>query len=909
MIRTAKTESGMLRGIPAADPRITAFKGVPFAAPPVGADRWRAPRPCEPWEGLRDASRFAPISFQDTPGVGDDIYCREWHVDPEIEMSEDCLYLNIWTPAKSTDEKLPVLVWYFGGGFQWGYTSEMEFDGERLASRGIIVVSVAYRLGAFGFLSHPEITAEAPEAPANFGFLDQQAGLRWVYRNIAAFGGDPERITIAGQSAGGASVMNQLACDANREMIKGAIIYSGIIRFEENEELPDLFLPLNLSQAEERGKKFFEYLGVSTLEEARALDPSVIRDKYAAYRSENGFFAGIQDGYFCREDPTNKFMEGRCADIPVISGNTTDEFIENNVNVVERSVKKVFKALLSKDPGRKLYYYRFGPDMPGDDHPGCFHSSDLWFFFETIMKCHRPFRGRHFDLARQMANYIAAFVKTGDPNCLDSDGIKQPVWEQYTGEAPFEMNFESGGPRGSKEVIRPVQVFNPYLPPHEYIPDGEPHVFGDRVYVYGSHDRYNGQVFCLNDYICYSAPVGNLKDWRYEGVIYKKTQDPDNPDGHMCLYAPDVAQGTDGRYYLYYVLDKLPYVSVAVCDSPAGKYEFLGNVHYPDGTLLGKKEGDEPQFDPGVLAEDGKLYLFTGFAGRGDKSRHGSMLTVLDSDMLTVLKGPEIVVPGSAYSEGTGFEGHAFFEASSIRKRNGKYYFVYSSEVMHELCYAVSDKIDGPYVYGGVIVSNCDIGIDSGKPADMSMAYGANNHGSIEQIGSDWYIFYHRHTNGNWYSRQGCAEKITFDEKGGIPQVPMSSCGLNGGPLSDIGPYPAYIACHLFTEEHEMYVGDGNAPHVMQDGADGMSGSSYIANIKDGVTMGFKSFSTKGATGLRINTRGYMKGVFEIRTAFDGELLGSISVVYNNIWTAAQAEAAFPDGETALYLTYRGDCL
>ena len=173
MLRVVKTENGIVRGIEAADPRITAFKGVPFAAPPVGENRWRAPQPAESWEGVLDCSRFKSISMQDTPGLGTDIYCREWHVDPEIPMGEDCLYLNIWTPAKTGEEALPVLVWYFGGGLQWGYTSEMEFDGERMARRGIVVVTVNYRLGVFGFLAHPQLTSEQPGAPTNFARLDQ----------------------------------------------------------------------------------------------------------------------------------------------------------------------------------------------------------------------------------------------------------------------------------------------------------------------------------------------------------------------------------------------------------------------------------------------------------------------------------------------------------------------------------------------------------------------------------------------------------------------------------------------------------------------------------------------------------------------------------------------------------------
>lgn len=196
MLRVAKTENGIVQGLPAADPRITSFKGIPFAAPPIGENRWRAPQPAENWDGVLKAFEFAPVSMQPQMGVDpNDIYVREWHVDPNTPMNEDCLYLNVWTPAKSPDEKLPVFVWYFGGGLQCGYTSEMEFDGERMARRGIVVVTVNYRLNVFGFLCHPEITKESPEAPANFGHLDQQAGLKWVKRNIAAFGGDPDNIT------------------------------------------------------------------------------------------------------------------------------------------------------------------------------------------------------------------------------------------------------------------------------------------------------------------------------------------------------------------------------------------------------------------------------------------------------------------------------------------------------------------------------------------------------------------------------------------------------------------------------------------------------------------------------------------------------------------------------------------
>lgn len=450
------------------------------------------------------------------------------------------------------------------------------------------------------------------------------------------------------------------------------------------------------------------------------------------------------------------------------------------------------------------------------------------------------------------------------------------------------------------------QAFNPYLPSWEYIPDGEPHVFNGRVYVYGSHDFYNGYVFCMGDYVCWSAPVDDLADWRYEGVIYPKTEDPFNPEGKMCLYAPDVTQGPDGRYYLYYVLDKVDVVSVAVCDSPAGRYHFYGYVHYPDGTLLGRKPGDEPQFDPGVLLEDGKVYLYTGFCGRGDTSRHGAMATVLDQDMLTVLEAPKIVAPGSAYADGTEYEGHAFFEAPSIRKIGDTYYLIYSSQVMHELCYATSKSPTEGFRYGGVIVSNCDLGIGSYKPADMPAAYGSNNHGSIVEIAGKWYIFYHRHTNGTWYSRQGCAEPIEILPDGRIPQVEISSCGLNGGPLAGRGEYPAYIACHMFTDTPCAIVRPGPYPKVMQDGRDGDENPGYIGNISNGATIGFKSFDMRGVTCVGIATRGYAKGVFEVRTAWDGEAIAEIPVNYSNVWEHGEAQLSIPDGVYALYLTFRG---
>lgn len=958
MIKIAKTENGIVRGLPGNNTRITAFKGIPFAAPPVGKNRWRAPQPCENWEGTRDCFEFAPISVQDTPGLSDGIYDREWHVDAEIPMNEDCLYLNVWTPACSYTENLPVLVWFFGGGFQWGYTAEMEFNGENIAKRGIVVVSVNYRLGALGFLAHEELTKEAPEAPANFGSLDQQAGLRWVKRNIAAFGGNPDQITIAGQSAGGGSVLCQLANKDNFDIIKGAVVMSGMIRdpFMDDE----IIVPTTLAKAEAKGAKFLEHLGVSSIEEARKLDALYIRDKYAEFRNMYGFMAPIVDGVFLEDEPYHQLCEGKSAPVPIISGNTSDEFPAcvrvKTKEEYEAKVRKVFgdeadkflsfpeaqvynemgycpfsaieysvKGAFSKNEQIPCYYYRFDPDIPGEDNPGTFHSVDLWFFFETLAGSYRPFVGRHYDLARQMCDYFSNFIKTGNPNGIGRDGSDLPTWNPFTVACGDEMVFTSFGsvPKRNTNPFTEFmtrfmggkrQAFNPYLPSWEFVPDGEPYVFGDRVYIYGSHDFSKGHAFCLGDYVCWSAPVDNLADWKYEGVIYKRTQDPLNHRDNMCLYAPDVTVGPDGRYYLYYVLDKVSVVSVAVCDTPAGKFKFYGHVHYADGTLLGDKESDDPQFDPGVMTIGDKTYLFTGFAGHGDKSRHGAMRTVLDKDMLTIIKAPEFIIPTDINEAGTGFEGHAFFEAPSIRKRGDKFYFVYSSQPMHELCYATGDSIDGEFKYGGVIISNCDMGIDTYKKADMPTAYGANNHGSIVEINGQWYVFYHRQTNNTWYSRQVCAEKISFTEDGNILQAELTSCGLNDGPLKGEGEYPTYIVSNMFNDNVCPYIGQQTQPKVVKDGADGERSAGYVANITNHTTIGFKYFDIGEVSEIKVLLRGYAKGFFEIRTSIDGPVVGTTNEMENStIWEEYTAKVNIEPGVHALYFTFNtengyGDC-
>ncbi len=456
------------------------------------------------------------------------------------------------------------------------------------------------------------------------------------------------------------------------------------------------------------------------------------------------------------------------------------------------------------------------------------------------------------------------------------------------------------------------QGLNPYLPSWEYIPDSEPYVFDGRVYIYGSHDRFNGHAYCLNDYICWSAPVDDLRNWRCEGIIYRKTDDPLNPDGRMCLYAPDVTVGPDGRYYLYYVLDKVPVVSVAVCDTPAGRFQFYGYVQYPDGTRLGERPGDEPQFDPGVLTEGDKTFMYTGFCAPGDTSRSGAMATVLDSDMRSIITEPVIIAPSEPYSKGSGFEGHEFFEASSIRKINDTYYFIYSSIVMHELCYATSKNPTSGFSYRGVVVSNNDLHIDSYKPAEKPAYYGGNNHGSIIEIDGKWYVFYHRHTNGSNFSRQGCAEALEIDKDGTIHQAQMTSCGFNGKPLAGRGQYPAYIACNLFCDTEALYSPpnaymDNRFPIITQDGKDGDTDPGYIGNMMKSATAGFKYFDCENVSGIALSVRGYCKGPFEIMTSPDGPVLGTITVDFTNVWTEYSSDIPIPNGTQAIYIRFAGE--
>lgn len=459
------------------------------------------------------------------------------------------------------------------------------------------------------------------------------------------------------------------------------------------------------------------------------------------------------------------------------------------------------------------------------------------------------------------------------------------------------------------------QVYNPYLPSYEYIPDGEPHVFEGRVYVYGSHDRFDGNGFCMNDYVTWSAPVDDLSDWRYEGVIYKKSDDPHYKGGSM--YAPDVCQGPDGKYYLYYAFApgffrKSWAIRCAVSDSPKGPFKYHGEVNlYPYSK-------EYLPFDPAVYAEDGRVWLYYGsgmffpVSGTSKKKIKGGAVVELDpEDMLTVISEPKQTLPIG----GEGIGEHGFFEASSMRKINGKYYFVYSSMIGHELCYAIGDRPDGSFKFGGTIVSNGDIGLteayDSPKTASN---YTGNTHGGILTLGDKHYIFYHRQTNRNCFSRQACAEEIRIEADGSIPQVEITSCGLNGGPLAGKGEYEARIACNLTSKRGGRFQSKpfgknakGCHPYFTQTGKDREENpDQYIANFCDGATAGFKYFELGEANKISVLVRGQGGGKITVSAQPKGTPLAEISVPRGEGERTLSAPLRKSSGKSALYFTYTG---
>lgn len=480
----AHVAEGTLHGVHEADGLLT-FKGVPYAAAPTGARRWTAPQPAPHWKGARNADRFGPRCMQ-LPLFSDMVFRSNG-------MSEDCLYLNVWTPATHGKDKLPVLVYFYGGGFQAGDGSEPRYDGASMAKQGIVAVTVNYRLGVFGFFAHPELAKESPhKASGNYGLLDQAAALQWVKKNIAAFGGDPGRVTIAGESAGSFSVSAQMISPLAKDTIAGAIGESGSL-------LGLMALPA-LKEAEANGQRFAQAAGAPTLKQLRALSGEALLA--ASGKPYAGRFWVNIDGYMLPEAPLAMYAAGKQAKVPLLAGWNAQESDARSVLGEGPVTEETFMAALHKLYGeraadaRRAYagdietaarelgsdrfigygtwkwldlhartsgqptwrYYYIHP-RPGA--PGATHSAEIEYAMGNLdgNKVY-AWTPKDREVSRVMQAYFANFIKTGKP-----DGAGLPAWPPLTADR--------GAANGT-----PVMVLE--APPHtEPSFDGAHHTFHD----------------------------------------------------------------------------------------------------------------------------------------------------------------------------------------------------------------------------------------------------------------------------------------------------------------------------------------------------------------------------------------------------------------------------------------------
>lgn len=418
-------EGGQVQGVATATKGVTVFKGIPYAAPPVGDLRWAAPAPVVAWEGVRLCDSFGNASVQQAH-VESDFYMHEFFWKGDAPYSEDCLTLNIWTPAPGKNKaNLPVTLWIHGGAFQCGWGFEEEMDGESWADKGVILVTINYRLGIFGFLAHPELSATSPDGTSGvYGLLDQTAALEWVKRNITAFGGDPDNITVMGQSAGAGSVMALVASPKARTLMSKAIIQSGGGMRGRHD-----VVTYDLSAAEQFGKAVMDSSNLTSLAAMRAATTDEIwaaHNHYVDISGQWGLWRPCNDGVFTTQSFADAVSDGTIADIPYMIGGTQDDLgnLGEGIDLFART-----RAEKSSQP---VYAYQFARPLPGDDNPGAFHSSELWYTFGTLGRSWRPFTDGDRELSDQMIDAWTNFAKYGCP-----DG-KQPAgqWEAWTDEKP-----------------------------------------------------------------------------------------------------------------------------------------------------------------------------------------------------------------------------------------------------------------------------------------------------------------------------------------------------------------------------------------------------------------------------------------------------------------------------------------
>lgn len=470
---------------------------------------------------------------------------------------------------------------------------------------------------------------------------------------------------------------------------------------------------------------------------------------------------------------------------------------------------------------------------------------------------------------------------------------------------------------------------NPLFPLNEYIPDGEAHVFDDRVYIYGSHDKENGERFCMQDYTVYSADINDLSEWTCHGASYKKSQDPRSRSNALVdYYAPDCVQGNDGKYYLYYFAagpntTAFGPMSVAVSDCPEGPFEYLSDIKYKDGSPVLKFLTN----DPTVINDNGRIWLYYGWGlGRDFRNKilsplynfvlsklaHRSYNEVkgtkpsilscavveLENDMCMVKGEPKAVLDSKTTAgKNSAFYRHAFYEAPSIRKFGDLYYLVYSSGENNELAYATSKYPDRDFKYRGVVISNSDLGYNGNK---QRKAPAGTIHGSIECINGKYYVFYHRCTNNTDFSRQMCAEPIEIQPDGTIKQVEITTQGIDK-PLDAKGVYPVALCCNLYNKKTKNVQGVGKVSK--QPNIASLHGECFVTAITNDTVIGFKYFNFQNLKSIAVTVRN-ADGIIEI---FAGEEnIGNINVKCGTAWQSFETSVHVTDGVAPLYFIYKG---
>lgn len=451
-IKEAQTKYGAISGVDMEN--YTVFKGIPYAKPPVGELRFEPPQEPESWTGVLKADTFPNRAFQGPQNEG--FYGKEFYSVPEYmpDCSEDCLYLNIWTPANTTDEKLAVAVWIHGGAFSAGYGSEMEFDGKAFAERGVILVTINYRLGVLGFLAHPALSSASDRhISGNYGILDQLAALRWIKENIAAFGGDPDNITLFGQSAGGMSVQTICSSPLGKGLISKAVIQSaGGYKSVLISDQP-------LEDAEKYGMDLARRAGCKTLEDLKKISADALL--HAADEMMAETFQRIQetgeppkvtlplspiiDGYVLTEGCNRVIEDGSIADIPYILGSNGDDmgkgmpgaenFPDDGHGPLYHAARD-FSFKLQELGRRPAWCYSFERRMPGDK-AGAFHSAELWYVFGTYRRCWRPLTEKDAVLSEKMVSFWTNFMKYSDPNAPGTE-----EWRSCAEDDPFVYRFD-----------------------------------------------------------------------------------------------------------------------------------------------------------------------------------------------------------------------------------------------------------------------------------------------------------------------------------------------------------------------------------------------------------------------------------------------------------------------------------